>query len=275
MGGQCRSAVATAFLVGGCWLAIATPAAACGPDSDCQVDGRSYRVVVPAVADAPRGAIIFAHGYRGSAAGSLGNPGLAGLADSLGVVVAAAQATGPEWSVPGVPSDDAVTGVDELAYVEAIADDLARRLDVDRERIVVSGFSSGAMLVWHLACHGGDRFAGFVPLSGTFWQPLPERCPTSSVNLVHYHGDADAIVPLAGRPIKDAHQGDVEAALALLVEGGGYEPAPASAQAGLRCSGYRNSAGKRLELCLFAGGHSFDPSYLARAWQLLVPTDAG
>jgi hypothetical protein len=147
MGGYCRSALATALLVGGCWLAIATPAAACGRNSDCPVDGRSYRVVVPAVADAPLGAIIFAHGYRGSAAGSLGNPGLAGLADSLGVVVAAAQATGPEWSVPGVPGDDAVTGVDELAYVEAIADDLTRRFGVDRERIVVSGVSSGAMLV--------------------------------------------------------------------------------------------------------------------------------
>lgn len=177
--------------------------------------------------------------------------------------------------MPGVPSDDALTGVDELAFSAAIADSLKERFGVDRERIIIAGFSSGAMLVWHLACRGGDRFAGFVALSGTFWRPLPAQCPTSSVDLSHYHGDADTIVPQAGRPIKDAHQGDVTAAIALLVEGGGYRPADGEATAALRCTLYRNAAGRRLEFCEFPGGHSFDAAHLARAWRLMMEPGEG
>ena len=268
-----RSHGAAALMLAGlaCWFA--TTAAACGHDSDCAVGERTYRVVLPDLpaTSTPLGAIIFAHGYRGTAAGSLGNQSLVALADTLGVVLAAAQAAGPEWSVPGLPSDDALTGVDEIAYFEAIAADLARRFGVDPERIIVAGFSSGAMLVWHLACYAGDQFAGFVPFSGTFWRPLPADCPTGSVNLSHYHGDADTIVPLAGRPIKDAQQGDVEEAIALIVEAGGFRHDADDNTPTLRCSAYRNDVGKQVELCLFAGGHTFDPAHLARAWQRFVP----
>jgi polyhydroxybutyrate depolymerase len=255
-----------------CSLGLAGHPAACGRDSDCAVGDRSYRVVLPdpTAVPAPTSAIIFAHGYRGSAAGVVGNQQLAALADELGLVFAAAQAAGPEWSLPGVPSDDALTGVDELAYFEALAADLVQRFGIDRQRIVVAGFSSGAMLVWHLACHRGDRYAGFVAVSGTFWRPLPAHCPTSSVDFIHYHGDADQVVPLGGRPIKDAHQGDVGAAIALLVEGGGYVATAGDSDATLRCTAYRNAADKRVELCLFDGGHMLDATHLARAWRRLM-----
>ena len=140
---------------------------------------------------------------------------LAGLAQTLNIAVVAADADGPDWQIPGVPSFPGADGAAELAYFDALRDDLIQRFAVDPERIVATGFSAGGMMTWHLACHRGDAYAGFVPLAGTFWAPLPESCPTTAVDLIHYHGTADSIVPIEGRPIADTRQGDVREAMAL------------------------------------------------------------
>jgi len=197
-----NSLIATAVLLT-LIIVMAFDAAACSPDTDCIIGDRTYRVALPKDYDStqPIGALVFIHGYRGKSASVMKNTTLTSLASELGVVFVAAQAAGVEWNIPGVPSIDALEGVDELAYFDTLIDDLAQRFAVDRTRLVVSGFSSGAMMVWHLACYRGSSFAGFVPMSGTFWEPIPETCPTGAVNLIHYHGKDDTMVPLHGRQI--------------------------------------------------------------------------
>jgi polyhydroxybutyrate depolymerase len=196
------------------------------------------------------------------------NEALVGLADALDIAVVAANADGTDWQIPGVPSFPGADGVDALAYFDALRGDLIERFAVDPERIVAAGFSAGGMMVWHLACHRGDAFAGFVPLSGTFWAPLPARCPTPAVDLVHYHGTLDTVVPLEGRPINQSRQGDVLDAIALFTDAGGYRSSANEAAAGLECNLALNDAGNRLELCLFVGGHGFETAHLVRAMRL-------
>lgn len=252
-------------------IAFTGPVAeACGRDSDCVIGSRSYRIVLPPDHDTgtPIGAIIFTHGYRGTADRVTRNKNLTALAKDLGVAVVAAQASGPEWNLPGVPSADAQDGVDELAYFDALAADLAGRFGVDQARTLVAGFSSGAMMVWHLACYRGNAYAGFVPMSGTFWEPLPESCPAGPVNLIHYHGTEDPVVPLAGRQIKDGRQGNVYEAINLMARAGGYRPVEAAPEAGLACSRQENGGGQRLELCLFSGKHQMNVAHIGRAWRI-------
>ncbi len=236
-----------------------TAASACGEASDCTVGSRTYRIVLPENAATPDGigAIIFIHGYRGTAAGIMKNKGLTALASELNVAFVAAQAAGPEWNIPHIPSSDSLTGVDELAYFDDLVADLTSRFHVDPSRIMVAGFSSGAMVVWHLACHRGTSFAGFAPMSGTFWKPIPENCPTGAVNLIHFHGRQDPVVPLHGQQIKDAHQGDVFEALDLMIRTGGYQPIGKEQPPGLDCSRWADQAHHLLEFCLFDGKHSF------------------
>jgi len=212
----------------------------------------------------PLGAILFVRGYRGTAAGVMQNQTLTALASELGIAFVAAQAVGPKWNIPNIPSDDALEGVDELAYFDALAEDLADRFLIQRSRVVVAGFSSGAMMVWHLACFRGDIFAAFVPMSGTFWDPIPETCPTVPSNLVHYHGKDDPVVPLHGRQIKDAHQGDVFAAVELVTRLGNYQPVESQNADELECTRQRNQDGHTFELCLFPGKHELKARYLAR-----------
>jgi polyhydroxybutyrate depolymerase len=251
-------------------LAAAPEAMACGRDSDCALGDRSYRIVLPERRGqaGPPGAILFVHGYRGTAEGVMRNAALTGLADELGVAFVAVQAAGPEWNLPGVPSVDARAGVDELAYFDALAADLTARFGIDRARVLVAGFSSGAMMVWHLACQRGGAYAGYAPMSGTFWAPVPEACPGGPVNLIHYHGAQDPVVPLAGRQIKDGRQGDVREALATMARSGAYRPAEAVQEEGLDCRKREDGAGHRLELCLFQGQHELRVRHIARAWEI-------
>lgn len=265
-----RATLLTAAIAAGFAALVAVSAEACGIDTDCRLGAHSYRIALPSERqpDASLAAIIFAHGYRGSAAGTMRNARLVALADTLGVAVVAADAGRADWQLPGAPSAPEANGTAPLLYVDALRRALIDRFDVDPERIVVAGFSSGGMLVWHLACHRGDVFRGFVPLSGTFWAPLPQTCPTTAVDLVHYHGTDDPVVPLDGRPIGESRQGKVPDAMALFAEAGGYLPVAVDPEPGLECTLARNDAGQRLELCLFEGEHSYAIAHLVRAVRL-------
>ena len=122
-------------------------------------------------------------------------------------------------------------------------------------------------MVWHLACHRGTAYAGFVPLSGTFWEPIPRACSSGPVNLIHYHGTRDTVVPLQGRKIKDSHQGDVYEAFELMRSIGEYGPVETVQSADLQCSTQMSAGRTLLELCLFEGGHKFEAQHIERAWR--------
>ncbi len=239
----------------------AAPALACGPDSDCRVGDRSYRLYLPE-GGAPNGAFLFAHGYRGSGSGTMNNPALRRLADDLGMAFVALDSEGPDWAIAHTPQAPGREENLELGYVNDVLDDLVAK-GIDPARIVATGFSAGGMLTWTLACEMSERFAGFVPMSGTFWAPVPERCPAPAANLVHIHGDADPVVPQAGRAIGQARQGDVAKALAMYRDEGGFElVGTGAAPGGMHCARERNPAGQVLEFCTFAGGHDFSTERL-------------
>jgi polyhydroxybutyrate depolymerase len=146
---------------------------------------------------------------------------------------------------------------------------------------MASGFSQGGSMVWYLACRMPARFAGFAPIAGAFWEPLPPDCAGPRPNLVHVHGTSDMTVPLAGRPLRSGYrQGDVFKSFAILAPGGCTAPWAAEvARAGppqsLTCRLAQGCGGSaRLELCLHAGGHMADPAWVERAWALTMTKDA-
>jgi polyhydroxybutyrate depolymerase len=248
-------------------LLAAFPAAACGIDSDCDLGGRSYRVALPETnamgAQIP--AILFVHGYRGTAQGVMRNSSLRTLAEEMGAALIAVQSEGPGWEVPNNPRDPDTDGAAEFAYFDAVLADAAARFNIDRTRVVATGFSSGAMMIWNLACARPGDYAGFVPVAGTFWKAPPETCVEPVASLIHIHGDADEVVPLMGRAIGPTVQGEVPSALAMYSEFGDFGPATSLSRGGLRCDLRSNAAGEVLDFCLFEGGHSFRAEHLGFA----------
>ncbi|MEP3276291.1 MAG: prolyl oligopeptidase family serine peptidase [Stappiaceae bacterium] len=251
------------------WLAINTSAHACGPDTDCQIGDRYYRIRMPEGHDGVTrvGAIVFAHGYKGSAKGTMRNKSLAKVASELGVAFIATKSAGPDWSIPGAPSQSVIAGADELAYFDRVIEDAEKRFPIDRERLMATGFSAGGMMVWNLACHRPESFAAFLPMAGTFWEPVPETCEKPVADIMHFHGDADKIVPQSGRNIADTRQGSVPDALKMYAEFGEFGPAQKMTMADMVCEEQTSPEGSLLRFCEFSGGHSFRSNYVKAAWQ--------
>jgi polyhydroxybutyrate depolymerase len=278
-----------AFLVGlGAILAGAAPLQAqqpgrsaepCPADGGCKVASGSYRILLPPEAKPGRqgGAIVFFHGYQGTAAEVIADPALVAVARRLGVALIAPEGLGRSWSFPGSPARNR----DEFTFVAEMLDDIARRFPVDPHRLMASGFSQGGSMVWYLACRMPTRFAAFAPIAGAFWEPLPESCAGPRPKLIHVHGTSDSTVPLAGRALRQGYrQGDVFKSFAILAPGGctaGWADAAREAVAGgtaLTCRLASGCGGEaRLELCLHGGGHVADAAWVERAWRLTMPAE--
>ena len=245
-------------------LLLASPALACGPDTDCMVGDRSYRIAMPEGHDGTTavGALVWSHGYRGSARGVMRNGSLRRMVSDAGLALIAAQGVNGSWDLPYGPSTYDSTGAAEFAYFDAVLDDASARHPIDATRIIASGFSAGGMMVWNLACSRPDRFAGFIPMAGTFWLKPPATCATPVRSIVHIHGDADKTVPLTGRAIRETKQGEVAEALAMYTRHGNFGAAQPATTPKLRCENRSNPAGQVLEFCLFEGGHSFRTEHL-------------
>ncbi len=241
-----------------------SPALACGPDSNCAIGDRFYRIAMPEGHDGktPVGALVWSHGYRGSAEGVMRNGSLRRMVSDAGLALIAAQGVNGTWELPYGPRTFNSTGAAEFAYFDAVLEDASKRFPIDPKRIIASGFSAGGMMVWNLACSHPEKYAGFIPMSGTFWLKPPESCVAPVSSIVHIHGDADTTVPLKGRRIGETKQGKVSEALEMYAQFGKFGQAKAEKSGSLTCQGQTNASGEILEFCLFPGGHSFRTEYL-------------
>ncbi len=268
LGSMLRLAGVAFALVAYALGAGAQPRDACPAERGCVVADGRYRLILPEPPPpdgVKSGAIMFFHGWQGSAEETVADSGLTALASRLGVALIAPDGAGKTWSYPGSPGRHR----DEFAFVAQVLDDVAARFPVDPGRILASGFSQGGSMVWYLACRMPDRFKAFAPVAGAFWEPLPASCAGPRPPLVHMHGTADMTVPLAGRALRNGfRQGDVFKSLAILAP---TVPAVTVADvptqpSGLSCRSLAPPGEALLELCLHEGGHWADPAWIELAW---------
>ncbi|RAI03461.1 polyhydroxybutyrate depolymerase [Acuticoccus sediminis] len=253
-------------------FADAGPALACGADSDCTVSGRTYRIALPK-GEGPFPAILYFHGYGGSAEGVMDFTALRETADRLGAALIAMDSAGKGWLIRNAPRRGLEDSDIELDAVDAVLADVTKRFEIDPKRIMAAGFSGGAMMTWTLACRRGADFVGFVPIAGTFWAPIPTDCDNPPVDILHFHGTSDTVVPLAGRAIGDTRQGNVEEAVAAFRKAahhGAPETVDAPEGLALTCDGSSGDDGTRIIVCLHDGGHEVRPGWIAWGWHLFM-----
>lgn len=249
----------------------------CPAGDGCLVAAGSYRILLPGAATPGRryGAIVYFHGYQGTAADIMADPALADMARRLGVALIATDGLGRSWSFPGSPAQNR----DEFAFVQQVLDDATHRFPIDPGRLMASGFSQGGSMVWYLACRMPTRFAAFAPIAGAFWEPLPDHCSGPRPKLIHVHGTSDGTVPLAGRQLRQgSRQGDVFKSFAILAANGctaAFADMARSIPPGSEptCRQATGCGEARLELCLHDGGHMADAAWIERAWRLTMMND--
>ena len=243
----------------------ATAQGTCGRDDDaCEVPLGTYRAALPEVeVDGPHPAIIFLHGAGGTGRGTLGMTGTIDALTGRGYVVLAPDGIGREgrgggfWSF--LPESQRPRLRDERTFFDEIVADAVDRFDVDADRVILSGFSAGAFMVTTIACETPDAFAAYAPVSGGFWDPIPESC-AGPVRLFHTHGWTDGTVPLEGRSLGGGRfqQSDILEGLHRFRDANGCE---ATNPSGHRTTDrflrryWTCDEGSALEFALFPGGH--------------------
>lgn len=184
-------------------LMTGTASADCGADAGaCKIPGGTYHIVLPEGAKAPIPAILLLHGYGGEGLGTIRNKPMVSLMLGRGYAVIAPDGQ-PRGNGAGRTWDfhpDRPATRDETAFLTAVADDATARFSLQRDRMLLAGFSIGGSMTSYVACATPDAFAAYAPVAGSFWRPHPSSC-AGPVRLFHTHGKADQTVPLVGREV--------------------------------------------------------------------------
>jgi polyhydroxybutyrate depolymerase len=217
------------------WLAC-HPAQDCGVDTpeigvatSCALpDGRRYDVVPAATSEASPVILAF-HGGGGNAAGGRsttcrdGDPDdgdasdcLDGLGQREGFLTVYPEGTSARllpnrrtWNAGGGVGDfqcvsgrACAEGVDDIAYVEAVLDDLDRWTAVDSQRVFATGLSNGGAMTYRVGRELSARIAAIAPVAsgdqlGVATSASPPERP---VPVLHLHGTDDPCWSFDGGP---------------------------------------------------------------------------
>ena len=253
--------------------ALAQSDAACGvPEAECPTPHGFYRLALPESAAGPVPALVFLHGGSSTAASVMRNTAMLAELSARGYALIA-----PEGQPrPGRPRknwgvhDNRDHPRDDIAFIARVLDDAARH-GIDRDRVLLAGFSRGGSMVWDIACRAPATARAYAPVSGAFWEPLPKDCE-GPVDLFHSHGWTDRVVPIEGRSFRDGTvvQGDVFAGLKVLRRANGCNPeqpdtAPMETTGNLWFRRWTSCPDGRLDLMLHPGGHGVPKGWLTQA----------
>lgn len=201
------------------------------------VDGRtrSYLLHVPHVSEPPRSwpVVLAFHGATSNGRLMRQFSGLDAKADAAGFLAVYPNGTGNlpnvlTWNGGGCCGYAAKNGVDDVAYVRALLDDLETVRPIDRRRVFAAGMSNGAHLVYRLACAMPDRIAAIAGVAG----PMGiDACrPPRGMPVLHIHGTEDEFAPFHGgkgpRSVYGVEMISVEDTMRRWVEANDCPPVP-------------------------------------------------
>ena len=110
----------------------------------------------------------------------------------------------PFWNATDGCCDLYGAAPDDVAYLDAVLDDIAARYTVDRKRVWLVGHSNGGFMAHRYACDRAPRVAAFVSLAGANWQDATRCAPSEPVAALQIHGDGDVVIRYEGGIFPDA-----------------------------------------------------------------------
>ena len=166
---------------------------------------RTYTLYVPDSYDGsePVPLIIALHAIAGSGKTMEAMTDFNAYADEHGFIVAYPDSFRLSWylglSNSLVFQDDQVPN--DLDYIPALIEHLAEEYAIDTERVHLTGFDSGGLLVYRLACQAPELFASVSVVSTLMWDFHTENCEehTESLDLLVIHGSGNVYYPVEGR----------------------------------------------------------------------------
>ncbi len=181
------------------------PGADVSPAVAALVAARPFHLAVPDGYDAshPAPLLVLLHGY--GASGLLQDLyfHMTREANMRGVLYATPDGTMDAsgmrfWNASDACCDFAHTGVDDVAYIDAIIADVSARYAVDPRRIYLLGHSNGAFMSHRMACDRAGEIAAIVALAGATFFDATRCAPSEPVSILDVHGTADAVIAYDG-----------------------------------------------------------------------------
>jgi polyhydroxybutyrate depolymerase len=207
------------------YLACLMALVACGKSSDggaapdpadASDDGnvlaeRPYTLKVPSSYDASKATplLILMHGYAATGALQDAYFGLSATSESKGFLYVFMDGTldakgNRFWNATDACCNFDNKPIDDVAYLNAIIDDVGSKYNVDKKRVFLVGHSNGGFMAHRFACDQASRVAAIVSLAGAQWND-PSRCnPTEPVSVLQVHGDQDEVIAYNGGTTGDA-----------------------------------------------------------------------
>ena len=161
-----------------------------------------YLLYQPAQLDGPAPAIFALHGAGGNT-DIMRALGYELLADVDGFVVVYPSAPGTNWAVADFfgtpPHAEFPDSIRDVAYFDAILDELILENTVDPQRLFVTGGSRGGMMTLRLACERAERFLAVAPTRIVMPGGWLDSCrPSEAISVMLLMGTKDPLVPFEG-----------------------------------------------------------------------------
>lgn len=165
---------------------------------------RSYLVHVPPQArfGRPLPVVINFHGGGGAAEQHKTYTGMDRKADAEGFIAVYPNGSGRReerfltWNAGHCCGYAQAQGVDDVGFVAALLDDLARRTSVDGKRVYATGLSNGAMMAYQVADRLPERIAAVAPVAGT--GASSGAANGRPVPILHIHSVDDGLAHYSG-----------------------------------------------------------------------------
>lgn len=93
------------------------------------------------------------------------------------------------WNAGNCCGIAAATRVDDVGFILAVMNDLARKTPVDAARIYATGLSNGSMMAYRLSAEASERIAAVAGVAGAM--TLPKFAPRVPVPVMHIHSVDD------------------------------------------------------------------------------------
>ncbi|HEX4621848.1 MAG TPA: alpha/beta fold hydrolase [Myxococcaceae bacterium] len=194
-------------LIGDAGLDAGSPDA--GADAGTSFDGglvasRPYPLVVPpGYAGQPTPLVILLHGYGASGAEQEAYFQLTPVAKAQTFLYAYPDGTLDShglrfWNATDACCNFDGRAVDDVAYLNAVIDDVERKYNVDPKRVFLVGHSNGGFMAHRMACDASARVAAMVSLAGAQWDDISRCQPSQTVAVLQVHGTADLVIAYDG-----------------------------------------------------------------------------
>jgi polyhydroxybutyrate depolymerase len=178
------------------------------------IAARPYETVIPPAYDGTTAwpLVVLLHGYGATAFVEDAVFGFTNFAPAGGFLGALPEGTtdagGSQfWNATDQCCDFGSTGVDDVAYLNAVIDDMQARYRVDPKRVYVVGHSNGGFMSYRMACDAAPRIAAIMSLAGATWKDTSRCAPAAPVAVLQVHGDLDQEVAYGGTAgLPSAHE---------------------------------------------------------------------